>query len=249
MEDVPRPIFIKHNDIPHDVLTRNQVRVINVIIGRSRCNSSEAASSIDEKLGVGASQILAEYCRSRLMTINFHGTLFEKFRSSEHYKSLYEVRASNKTRDSAEDRVFLDLYKDAHNIERPKYGSLDIHNMPGVDAGVYGLCYLVLKESVRKRVTVTDRDSFGIVEVGVCDWMLHVVGKLTTSELEAIYNIATGKTTTTGVLFAYMEIQIHGLLRFAHDIAEVHVPNRLGSKLINEGRKFAEQFDIKFVID
>jgi len=209
----------------------------------------EAASSIDEKLGIGASQILAEYCKGCLMTINFSGALFEKFAASDHYKSLYEVRGPNSSRDSAEDRVFLDIYKDSPHVERPKYGSLDVHSRPGYDARCYGACHFVLNESVRKRVSVTDRDSFGIVEVGTCDWILHVIGKLPKNELETIYDIACGKIATTDKLFSYVEIQIHGLLRFAYDIAEIHVPRNTDKKIMEHGRKFAEKFGIKFIVD
>jgi len=251
MEDIPKPVFIKHDDIPHDVLTRNQVRTINVIIGRSRCLSTEASTSIDKLLGTGAVQIISKYCKSRIMTINFNPYLFTEFMKSDHYKSRYEVSdVISTSRSLVEDKIFLDLYKDSPNIERPKYGSLDIHNKPGVDARGYGECYFILDESVRRRVTVTNCDSFNPSAVtGVCDWMMHVIAKLSKQELQIIYDIACGKIDTTPVKFSYVEIQIHGLLRFTHDIAEIHVPHNLDKKLVHDGLMFAEKFGIKFVVD
>merc|ERR1712228_382360 len=82
-----------------------------------------------------------------------------------HYRNQFETGTSNglfnsHLRESWEEKLFGECYKDATPFERPKYGVLDIMNDPeGVVAATqYGRSYAILKQA-RFRCTLTPRDS------------------------------------------------------------------------------------------
>lgn len=240
-EDTLKPIFIKKNKN----LTRPQIRTLNVIRGRARVDNDVAYQSIESKLGIGSADILLKYISQCQLNINFSETLFKSFLEDTNYRSVYEINIKGdpytNSRNAAEDRIFLDLYKNVTAFERPKYGSIDIHNQPGTDASQYGKCYFVLDDNVRIRTTITSCDSFSTTQIGVLDYPLHILDALHTNELVYIYNTAIGNSTNNaGTKYGYKEVQYHGPISFSEDISCVCIPK----SVVND--KYFIEFITKF---
>merc|ERR1712061_170924 len=135
-------------------------------------------------------------------------------------------------------RAFGGAYDGVSASERPVYGTINLTN---ADCGVracahYGPSYLVLKDSVRWRCTLTDRDSSevdakGAVEVNFA----HFFRRFQDHELKAI-------ATHTGSyhLDSWPEIQIHGDVLFKRDISKVAVHSSVDSDVRGKISSFCE---------
>merc|ERR1712228_643924 len=118
-----------------------------------------------------------------------------------HYRNQFETGTSNglfnsHLRESWEEKLFGECYKDATPFERPKYGVLDIMNDPeGVVAATqYGRSYAILKQA-RFRCTLTPRDScqpsVTFEQVGTLDMCAHVLLEFSDEELTEVHRVAT----------------------------------------------------------
>lgn len=247
-EDQLKPVFIKKNKN----LSRPQIRTLNVLRGRARVDSEAATASIERKLGIGSAKILLDYISKCQLNINFNDSLFKIFSEDTHYRSVYETDTKgaryNSSRNVAEDRIFLDLYKSVTAFERPKYGSIDIHNQPGKDALQYGNCYFVLDDNVQIRTTITKCDSFTTTPIGVLDYPLHVLDELSKDELLYIYSIANGSNESSGKStknsYGYKEVQYHGPISFIEDIMCVCIPESVVEDFYFI--KFIEKFNLNY---
>ena len=112
------------------------------------------------------------------VTVNFHPDRFsgngkliiENLLSDGEYCNQYKTGTSNGgltahaggDRDLWEKRLFQGAYHDkqAAMINRPKYGSLNIHNHADGAAARFGSCFLRLKPHVTDRCTFAFGDSF-----------------------------------------------------------------------------------------
>ena len=236
-----RPVFIKKNEN----LTRDQIRTLNVIRGRARIDSDNACESIIHKLDTNAVNILTAYVKQCQLNINFSPELFEKFAADTHYRSMYEIKPnlSSTRRNIAEDEIFLDLYKSVTAFERPKYGSIDIHDRPGADAAGYGKCYFILSDDIKIRTTIASCDTFNPTPMGVLDYSMHILDALSINELRYIYDIACKKPTKV-VKCSYKEVQFHGPVSFATDIKCVCIPAILENDI--HFIKFIKKFDLNY---
>lgn len=238
-----KPVFIKKNKN----LTRDQIRTLNVLRGRARVDSEEAHASIEHKLGVGSVAILAEYVKQCQLNINFRADLFKIFADDTHYRSIYEIKTKgdmyNSSRDNAENRIFLDLYKSTTAFEKPKYGSIDIHDKPGKDASGYGECYFILDDNVKIRTTIAKCDTFTTTPMGVLDYPMHVLDALSIKELNEIYAITRGESVKSSI-YTYKEVQFHGPVSFAEDIKCVCIPKKVEAD--EHFVKFIEKFNLSY---
>ena len=77
--------------------------------------------------------------------------------------------------------MFDKKYSKATDFERVKYGVVNFTNDPkGVNcASGYGASYLLLKENVRHRCTITDMDSStSACRIGTLKYCFHVIEKM-----------------------------------------------------------------------
>jgi len=136
-------------------------------------------------------------------------------------RNLFEVghgcgSTHKPARDSWEQRAFNGAYDDAEPHVRPKYGTINLTNTTcGVKAArQYGTSYFVLKDDVRWRCTMTDRDSSsGAAEPATLGLWYKFFHRFDDAELRGIA-VHDG----TAHFDDYPEIQIHGPVRFNEDM-------------------------------
>ena len=139
-----------------------------------------------------------------------------------------------------ERRMFGDVY-DNKDTERPVYGNLNLvpHRSGDRSARQYGGSYMVLKEPVRKRCTITSRDSsieravlgtLGHFAHGLVDTVGRCSSDAQKNKLLQLLDYAAlrpGDRTFPAIdprlLPTYQEVQIHGRLDFARDVQFVIV--------------------------
>src|SRR5690606_37988253 len=87
-----------------------------------------------------------------------------------------------------EDRLFNKLYTSSSGFERVKYGCLNFTNCKeGVSlARQYGRCYFILKQHVRKRVSITNGDSSSYTTLGCVDYYCHLLNEFHDWELDGL---------------------------------------------------------------
>lgn len=262
--DAPKVVFIK----PDESLHRSQIRTINVLRGRSRCDSLEAEPELRNRI-------------AKLCDLNPEETLVLVKNYIEHsapcvihvrpehlpllikdgnYRNTFEVRTTQgrvaedgylKNRAKWESECFLGLYDDIRGkpidaYEKPKYGALNFLNNPtGVpSAAAYGKCYLKLKDSTRHRITVATGDTSGSRILGVLPYCCHVLKYLADNELTQLIDVASGAIKSGVTKLTYREIQIHGSLVLARDVASLHVPKGTDSAIVDQ---FSETFNVPAV--
>lgn len=155
--------------------------------------------------------------------------------ADKQYKNMFEVGSgrgctNQGVRKSWERRMFGDTYdKNVKDHERPKYGCLNVTSNPaGVEnATQYGCSYLVLKNSVRWRCTLTSRDSDSArAEVATFRQFAkflkddHSWGADDSDLLKICKHQGEN-------IKEYREVQIHGPVRFNHDVEKLCVVKSL----------------------
>jgi hypothetical protein len=152
------------------------------------------------------------------------------------YRSQFETNTSMGTlshdsRRQWEACLFGCAYNGAPDAERVKYGCLSTISLPsGVAscASVFGVAVLVLKDSVRERVTVTIRDRhsepFGTyLPLGTLAHCAHLLDHFHDAEIVAMRDLAVGKAphTVTPSNFPIKEIHVHGPILMREHIEQL----------------------------
>lgn len=121
--------------------------------------------------------------------------------------------------------------------EKVKYGALNLARSPGGIPSVkkygYGACHVVFNNEVKKRCTLTYRDS-SYASVSKIATFLHpqeIVREIYNFSQNAyLYMVdQKGANPFDSPHFEYTEVQIHGELRWDRDIAAVHVPRDIST--------------------
>ena len=107
----------------------------------------------------------------------------EFFIKDTHYRNQFETGKSSGSlsrgsRTQWEDNIFDKTYSGCRDFERVKYGVINMTNDPkGVNCATgYGLSYMLLKDTVRGRCTITDKDSSSAdARVGTFKYCLHIL--------------------------------------------------------------------------
>lgn len=155
----------------------------------------------------------------------------EFFIKDTHYRSQFETNKSSGTlsrssRTQWEDRMFDKRYSGASDFERVKYGVMNFTNdQKGVSCALgYGRSYLLLKQHLRSRCTVSDKDSCSSdSKIGTLKYPFQVVNKFNTNELKSAFEAVKGENKSSTVTCTYKEVQIHGPLEFGKDIEKLYV--------------------------
>lgn len=165
------------------------------------------------------------------IVIHFKEQSLKFFINDTHYRNLFEIGRGNGgnhigVRNSAEVKLFGNIYNSFTPFERVKYGCFNFRNeKTGCPATCgYGRSVLTLnKKTTRWRVTFSNSDSFfnGCV-TGTLNNCCHVLNKFNNDKLLFLLKLANGLPTSYREN-SYTEIQIHGPLRFENDIKSVYI--------------------------
>lgn len=254
-----RQVFIK----PDESLHRSQIRTLNVLRGQSKCDSLDQRSQLTDQLTLLQPTVPSDYLYEIVTNyiaeiapaiIHVPARVIQLLIRDDFYRSVYEVSSKpgyTTGRTAAESRCFLKLYDNVTNFERPKYGCLNYLNAPaGVpSAAMYGDCYFTLKQSVRKRITISSGDTFTNVSIGVLDFCNHVLMTIEQPNLITLCKVAlgeirSGKYSDNPV---YKELQIHGEVKLSRDIASVHAPAADYATIGQTITEFSERFNVPIV--
>jgi len=196
------------------------------------------------------------------------GILIDKYSDDTHYRCFHETgtgRGSTSTDDrgSWEARVFGKAYQHVATafdmafdktpaFELPKYGCLNLTNDPkGVrSATQYGTSFFVLKDAVRWRCTITSMDScYKQARPGTFRQFARFFeegdeSRLTDDDLLKVYRHRGEQMAIN----KYKEVQIHGPLRFRHDVEMLVADSSLTPADQTKVRAFAQKngFPVKF---
>jgi hypothetical protein len=180
------------------------------------------------------------------------GDVISGFLASGRYQNQFETGISSGSllpidgRDVWEKDLFRGAYHTHPLIpsERPKYGVLNTEGVYVRAAARFGWFYLVLKPELRPRITLTARDSgWGQPDrVGTLEHSAHVLANMLPISLKAIFqHVLTGQHHETP---DYREIQVHGPVEFAKDIARVVAPVEYSTVSTALLRDFVEKFNL-----
>jgi hypothetical protein len=214
---------------------------------------------------------LIEYLQSCPKIVHFPiESVLHLFVQDTHYRNQFETGSSRGTlsasrRQQWESTLFGNSYDNcvtpSSYTVRPKYGVVNVdHDALGckVAKGTYGEAFLVLKHA-EDRVTYSWGDSGGLSEVvGNTDgaartslafgvWMCRLLSAMPDEDLKTIRGLANGQIQPgTARLSTYLEFQVHGPIRFAHDVASVMVPKRFrrDKAMVARVEQFSGQFGI-----
>lgn len=174
-------------------------------------------------------------------------TVIDGFLADTEYRNMFETGTSAGCpdpihRQDRERQMWGDTY-DGRDAFRPKYGCLNLMDDPDGDhqATYYGPSYLVLKDSARWRCTMTSSNSRTSKDVlGSVRQCAKMLTSLDCNELRA----AVAHEGAPGVgrsLSDYKEVQIHGPVRFRHDIAKIVADASACADVREKINRFAQQ--------
>lgn len=162
-------------------------------------------------------------------------------------------------RTDAESRLFDGLFDDQHGKERPIYGAINLIDDPdGVSScRGYNISYVVFKESVKSRMTLTYVDSMvdnGSLDIGTFRYMNHIVNTIDPDILDLYASGRKFDADDTDELQSdgYIEAQIHGKVRLSRDVKRFMIDPDLScdERVINLVTEFRRNFkgDVVFQI-
>ena len=184
------------------------------------------------------------------VTINIHHEIIAKnLLKDDHYKNCFEIGTKHiaialDPRFIAESSMFNKLYDNASSIDRVKYGSINLFNSSfGNPLCIgYGDSILVLKNEVKKRISFTIGDSFGmqfhigtfehsaIFLINIAEPLIHALIKFVRTK-EAFTPAKVCELYTLGGI-GYVEVQVHGLIRLNEDVEKLIIHKKNISKNI-----------------
>jgi hypothetical protein len=188
--------------------------------------------------------------------------LIDAFLAEASYKNQFESKITSGSfgptegsmRDGWEKTIFKGDYN-KHSLipaERPKYGSLNAEENAAGGAQYYGNSFLVLKNGVKNRLTMTPYDSSSMQanQVGTSQHIENVLADASVPDgkLTAMLDIALGRPRPAGDWSSnYIEAQLHGPLDFATDVDRVVVNSRYKGNASYEPklRDFAKKLGVE----
>jgi len=214
--------------------------------------------------------VLEHLKTSAQITINFQPDkkttsgkpLIDAFLAEGRYVNQFESKITSgsfgptpgSARDGWEKTIFRGDYHD-HPLdpkERPKYGSLNAEEGAAGGATHYGNSFLVLKDGVKNRLTMTPSDSSGANagQVGTSEYIGVILNDPSVSDqkFQAIMNRALGRPVPPGSTgYGYIEVQVHGPVDFKTDVARIvaNAMYRGNADYERKLREFAAQLGVQ----
>jgi hypothetical protein len=174
-------------------------------------------------------------------------------KKDRYIRNLFEVNTSGGCNDKNkrlqwENKIFANtLYEKFNAHDKVKYATLNTAKTKyGLRrlAEQYGTAYLVMKSTIRERCTITPRDSSydSITKDDVATFqdMDHILKKFQNfSSISDILKYSDEKD------FIYMEVQIHGELRFDRDVEKIMINSKYKQDFSGKLEKFFKSIDTK----
>lgn len=264
--DNTKPKFLRPDDVPQ--LHRDQMRVINVLRGHSKCNSNDAIETLQARVDeynkshaknkISLEMITNYFAHTAPITINVKLDTIKILFNDTHYRSIFETHHGGgcndlKRRTQAEDDVFFNLYQDQKPFDKPKYGAVNyLRAHDGVkSAQMYGTLHftLVNDSKLRNRITIATGDTFGRPKMGVLDYCNHVITAINKKEFESLVKVITTGEPQKYEGSSYREVQIHGEILLSRDIESLSISHtEYDAKAQEILSDFGEKFGIKILV-
>lgn len=161
-------------------------------------------------------------------------TILECLCNDIYYRNQFQTSTSNgalsyQSRIAWEKKLFNDAYNNDDGFYRVKYGPLNITNDPnGVKAAMpYGDSYLLLKNDIKNRTTLTYGDSSGLCEIATFNNLFHILNKINDDLLDKIIRLSRGDDCSFESNYGfYFECQYHGELLLERDLEAIVINKR-----------------------
>lgn len=186
--------------------------------------------------------------------IHFNVSIIDNMINDGVYKNIFEVKVKDgkykeqyiTPRINAENIIFKGIYDKSEAFERPKYGSINITKSPSGIASCYsyGNSYMILNNYIKNRASFIHGDSFGLeLHLASFGYPIPILNLLSITDLKTVIDIATGKKQSAKSLDTYLEVQIHGPIRFKQDVKELKI-NKLYRQqdIINKLDLFSQKY-------
>jgi hypothetical protein len=159
-------------------------------------------------------------------------TILDHMLQDDHIKNCFETSKGttyySNYRNTKENAMFINEYKDALPEQKPKYGSLNIFQEQNgfKKCLLYGESCFILKDSTKKRISFVNGNS-ECTTFHMCTYkyptalLVHLPDQYIHAIVKHVQNILPNDTTNLN----YIEAQIHGMLLLAEDIDEIVVPS------------------------
>lgn len=212
-----------------------------------------------QRLGFSQSKLdecLAYIAQEAPIIIHLTEQTLEKLLADTHFRSLFETNTSGGSnsipgRETWEHNMFGGCYDKCKPFLRPKYGCLNISgDFRGVQAAMlYGNFVLTLKNDLRFRCTLFDRDTgtFAIKQqsmvLATYQYYAHILQMYPDEELRAALTVSRVSGSPSKCQ-QYKEVQIHGAIQLDSDIQTLSVPGKQ-SEASAKLRQLVEAFQEK----
>lgn len=176
--------------------------------------------------------------------------MYKFFETDIKYKNCFEIHQGrgNSYRLAVEDYLFNKIYGSVSAENKVKYGCLNLYrsNYGVRSATGYGDSYIVLKESVKDRISFCFGDSFNKPEyISTFDYFDQILLSLPYSTMENILKIINHQSFVDDN-YSYIEAQIHGDVVFSRDIELLMINARhKDSEII----KYIQHIPYKFIVE
>ena len=212
---------------------------------------------------------MQKYIAEAPLTINFKGThkeldLYEKMGARTSIWSAPKGVVTDEyldKRQTTEEKYFgfrSDAKKGDNWRHRPVYTGVNLGNFLMGAAEEYGHCYMVLKQSVKTRVTYSHKDTYAssgehiVKNIGTPKLLEGVIADMDLKKFEKIMDFALGKAPVQGLgQSEYLEGHVHGMVDFKKDVERIvvdrsEVPG--GSRLDEHIKRLCKNFNIKLSV-
>lgn len=225
--------------LPLVELTKHQIAALNYCNTEAKKNSSKARSSLIKKLqdlkyDEDALHLIKKYIQNIApILIHFDAkNILHYLCDDMYYRNQFQVSTSRgaldyNSRITWENNLFNSIYGDDDGFYRVKYGPLNFTNdQKGVMAAHgYGTSYLLLRNDLKERTTITYGDSAsfqGKKHIGTFNYFYHILDRLAPDLFGQLVKLALGKEISFSSNYGfYLECQYHGEILLERDIEAV----------------------------
>lgn len=179
--------------------------------------------------------------------------------NDDNYRNLFEVLMGGGCTDRSiratwEDKLFNNIYNKAEPIERVKYGAINLTNSPqGIQSCYgYGDSFFILKNKIKERTTFVLGDSSKMeMHLGTFKYCTILLTLIPDSLLDNLTKIITNQEEFLPYgHHEYIEVQIHGPLRFGEDVEMLVVNKKYENNvtIMNLVKQFSQKYNIPYTI-
>lgn len=176
------------------------------------------------------------------------------FKSDTKHRNLFEIMGKSggstyiQGRTEWEDNLFSNIYHDALDTEKVKYGCINLYgtNYGCSSANAYGESHMILKSNVKKRCSFICGDSSGMQpHIANFENFYQLLLYLNDSTIQNLIRIVKGEKIQEDN-YLYVEVQIHGDVLWNRDIEKIVIDKRIYNGNNNEIQNNISKFQYDF---